>query len=173
MAMASSHAAEYGELIQEDRVHGRLYYDPTIFQEEVEKIWHRQWVYVGHESEVAEPGDYVTRQLGLQPAIITRDKEGEIWVLLNRCMHRGNLVCQSERGNTQEFRCIYHGWTVQPQGRFTRSPVQRCLRCIFPQGRLWAGQGPTGGEVSRIHFCQPESDRHQFGRTPRICQGTD
>jgi fatty-acyl-CoA synthase len=48
-----------GDVVIEDRVHGRLYYDPAIFHEEMEKIWHRQWVYVGHESEVPEPGDYV------------------------------------------------------------------------------------------------------------------
>jgi phenylpropionate dioxygenase-like ring-hydroxylating dioxygenase large terminal subunit len=44
---------------------GRLYYDPAMFDEEMKKIWHRHWVYVGHESEVPQPGDYLTRQIGL------------------------------------------------------------------------------------------------------------
>src|SRR3989454_12067155 len=116
MAITSVPAAEYDELIQADRVHGRLYYDPAIFHAEMEKIWHRQWLYVGHESEVPQPGDYVTRQIGLQPVIIVRDKEGVIRLLLNRCMHRGNLVCESGRGNARELRCIYHGWTYSTKG---------------------------------------------------------
>lgn len=131
MAMTSAQAVEYGELIREDRVHGRLYYDPAIFHEELEKIWHRQWVYVGHESEVSESGDYVTRQLGLQPVIMTRDKEGTIQLLLNRCMHRGNLVCQSERGNTQEFRCIYHGWTYSTKGDLRGAPYSAAYGTSF------------------------------------------
>ena len=159
MAMASSHAAEYGELIQADRVHGRVYYDPAIFHEELEKIWHRQWVYVGHESEVSQPGDYVTRQLGLQPVIIVRDKEGVIRVLLNRCMHRGNLVCQSERGNTQELRCIYHGWTYSPKGDLLGAPYSAAYgpsfrkedyglatvpRVASYRGFIFASLSPTG-----------------------------
>ena len=50
-------AIDYGELIKEDRIHGRLYYDPDIFEDEMQKIWHRGWVYVGHESEVPQSGD--------------------------------------------------------------------------------------------------------------------
>ena len=65
----------YEELILNERVHGRLYYDPAIFHEEMDKIFHRGWVYVGHESEVPEPGHYVNRKLGLQPIIMVRDQE--------------------------------------------------------------------------------------------------
>jgi len=159
MAMASSHAAEYGELIQADRVHGRVYYDPAIFHEELEKIWHRQWVYVGHESEVSQPGDYVTRQLGLQPVIIVRDKEGAIQLLLNRCRHRGNLVCESGRGNTQEFRCIYHGWTYNTTGALLGAPYSAAYgpsfrkedyglatvpRVASYRGFIFASLSPTG-----------------------------
>jgi len=159
MATASAQAAEYGELIQEDQVHGRLYYDPVIFAEELEKIWHRQWVYVGHESEVAQPGDYLTRQLGLQPLIMTRDQEGTIQLLLNRCRHRGNLVCESGRGNTQEFRCIYHGWTYNTAGDLLGAPYSAAYGASFRKedyglakvprvgryrGFLFASLSPTG-----------------------------
>src|SRR5579885_744932 len=94
---------DYRELVQDDRVSGRLYYDAAIFDEELEKIWYRDWIYVAHESEIPEPGDYVTRFIGLQPVIVSRDEDRNIHLLLNRCMHRGNTVCQSERGNAHEI----------------------------------------------------------------------
>jgi phenylpropionate dioxygenase-like ring-hydroxylating dioxygenase large terminal subunit len=107
---------DYSEMVQDDRVSGRLYYDPVVFEEELEKIWYRDWIYVAHTSEVPEPGDYVTRRVGLQPVIVARDEDGGINLLLNRCMHRGNTVCQSERGNAHAFRCAYHGWTYNNRG---------------------------------------------------------
>src|SRR6266851_1997688 len=113
---------DYQELIQSDRINGRIYYDPAIFREELEKIWYREWIYVAHESEVPEPGDYVTRQLGLQPVIVSRDEERKIHPMLNRCMHRGNTVCQSDRGNSHAFRCAYHGWTYDNRGDLVGVP---------------------------------------------------
>ena len=113
---------DYQELIQSDRINGRIYNDPAIFREELEKIWYREWIYVAHESEVPEPGDYVTGQVGLQPVIVSRDDDGEVHLMLNRCMHRGNTVCQSDRGNSHAFRCAYHGWTYDNRGALVGVP---------------------------------------------------
>lgn len=118
--MPSERSADYDQLIKSDRVHGRLYYDPAIFHDEMEKIWHRGWVYVGHESEVRAPGDYVTRPIGQQPVIMVRSSENEIQILVNRCRHRANLICQYERGNASFFRCDYHGWTYNTKGELIR-----------------------------------------------------
>jgi phenylpropionate dioxygenase-like ring-hydroxylating dioxygenase large terminal subunit len=114
--------ADYEQLVQDDRVSGRVYYDPAVFQEELAKIWYRDWIYVAHESEIPEPGDYVTRRIGLQPVIVSRDEDGAVHLLLNRCMHRGNTVCQSERGNAHAFRCAYHGWTYNNRGALVGVP---------------------------------------------------
>ncbi|HZO82103.1 MAG TPA: Rieske 2Fe-2S domain-containing protein [Candidatus Binataceae bacterium] len=113
---------DYSELVQDDRVSGRLYYDCAIFEEELAKIWYRDWIYVAHESEIPEPGDYVTRQIGLQPVIVSRDEDHRIHLLLNRCTHRGNTVCQGERGNAHAFRCAYHGWTFNNRGALVGVP---------------------------------------------------
>jgi phenylpropionate dioxygenase-like ring-hydroxylating dioxygenase large terminal subunit len=112
----TSSGIDYDSLVQDARVHGSLYYDPAIFQEELDKIWYRTWVYVGHASEIPQPGDYRTRFLGLQPVIMSRDEDGQVHLLLNRCAHRGNTVCQYERGNAHAFRCAYHGWTFANDG---------------------------------------------------------
>jgi phenylpropionate dioxygenase-like ring-hydroxylating dioxygenase large terminal subunit len=109
-------------LIERDRVHGSLYTDPEIFDRELERIWYRTWVYAGHASEVPEPNDYVRKWIGPQPLIMSRDKQGEIHLLLNRCAHRANLVCDADHGNSSAFRCPYHGWTFANDGRLLGYP---------------------------------------------------
>jgi phenylpropionate dioxygenase-like ring-hydroxylating dioxygenase large terminal subunit len=112
----------WDDLIQDDRVHGSVYTDPAIYEAELERIWYRTWVYVGHVSEVPEPNDYVLKSIGQQPVIMTRDKQGEIHLLLNRCAHRANLVCEAAKGNSSAFRCSYHGWTFSNTGRLLGYP---------------------------------------------------
>ena len=67
--------------------------------------------------EVAQPGDYKTTYMGLVPVILTRDEDGGLHVLVNRCMHRAATVCQRESGNASYFRCEYHAWTYDNTGR--------------------------------------------------------
>jgi fatty-acyl-CoA synthase len=110
------------DLIEHDRVHGSLYTDPEIFELELERIWYRSWVYVGHGSEVPEPNDYVLKSIGHQPVIMARDRQGEIHLLLNRCSHRANMVCDAEKGNSSAFRCPYHGWTFSNTGKLLGYP---------------------------------------------------
>jgi fatty-acyl-CoA synthase len=112
----------WDELIEHDRVHGSLYTDPAIYEAELERIWYRTWVYVGHVSEVPEPNDYVLKSIGPQPVIMSRDRQGEIHLLLNRCTHRANLVCDAPRGNSSAFRCPYHGWTFSNAGKLLGYP---------------------------------------------------
>jgi nitrite reductase/ring-hydroxylating ferredoxin subunit len=88
----------------------------------MEHIFGRTWVYVGHQSEVRDPGDFKRVTFGTQPALLTRDESGAIHVLMNRCMHRAATVCQQERGNTLRFRCGYHGWTYDSRGELVGLP---------------------------------------------------
>src|SRR5438874_9323814 len=88
----------YDQLIEPSRVHGSLYTRPEIFAEELAKIWYTTWVFVGHVSEVARPGDYVRKNIGPQDVVMTRGSDGEVHLLLNRCAHRGNIVCEAEQG---------------------------------------------------------------------------
>ncbi len=118
----TGNGSRYDRLIKRDRVHGSLYTDPAIFAEELHKIWYRSWVFVGHETEVAQPGDYVRKRLGLQDVIMTRDRDGVLHLLLNRCAHRGNQVCNDARGNASAFRCPYHGWTYRNDGELVGFP---------------------------------------------------
>src|SRR6185369_1857604 len=92
--MRSQPDIDYDALVKEDRVHISLYTAPEIFTDEMDKIFHRGWVYVGHQGEVPNPGDFRLKRIGLQPVIMVRDQRGVVQLLLNRCRHRGATVCQ-------------------------------------------------------------------------------
>lgn len=107
----------WGELIRPDHVHGSLYTDPAIFEKELEKVWSRVWVYVGHESEVPTPNDYLLKSIGLEEVIMVRGADGAIHLLHNRCPHRANRVVVNPRGNARAFTCEYHGWNFANTGQ--------------------------------------------------------
>jgi 2-chlorobenzoate 1,2-dioxygenase len=75
------------KLVQAKRFHRKIYTDPEIFDLEMERIWGRSWIYIGHESQVPEPGSYVTLNYGKMPVVMVRDKKHEVHVLHNRCGH--------------------------------------------------------------------------------------
>ncbi|MBN24902.1 MAG: ring-hydroxylating oxygenase subunit alpha [Alteromonadaceae bacterium] len=136
-------ASKWGELIHTDGVSGRLYNDPDIYQEELKKIWYTTWVYVGHESEVPNKNDFIMKSIGPEPVIMTRDRAGEINLLLNRCTHRGNQVCVKNKGNTKSFTCPYHSWTFATDGRL--------MGQAFPDGFQNADKSKLGlGRVTRV-----------------------
>ena len=116
-------AEDLASLSQDDAVPATVYNDPALFQKELEKIWFKTWVYVGHESEVAEPHTFVMKSIGPVPIIMSRDKDGEIHLLLNRCTHRGNQVCVREKGRAR-FTCRYHSWTFGADGSLLGRPFE-------------------------------------------------
>jgi benzoate/toluate 1,2-dioxygenase subunit alpha len=113
---------KFDELVQDERVHRKIYTEAEVFEAEMERIFERSWVFVGHDSEVSAAGDYKTVTIGTQPAIMTRDEDGGVHVLMNRCMHRGSTICQEQRGNSSYFRCWYHGWTYNNRGELVGLP---------------------------------------------------
>jgi phenylpropionate dioxygenase-like ring-hydroxylating dioxygenase large terminal subunit len=124
------------ELVQESRVHRRIYLEQEVFDLEMERIFERNWVFVGHESEVPAPGDFKTIPIGTQPAIMTRDENGDLHVLMNRCMHRAATVCQEERGNCSAFRCWYHGWTYNHKGELIGLPYANGYGASFDKRKF-------------------------------------
>ena len=113
---------DYTQLVMPDAVHRRVYTDPAIFDAEMQCIFGRTWVFVGHESEVPNPGDYKTDRIARQPIIMTRHTDGQVYVLFNVCRHRGATVCQLPEGNATQLRCIYHGWTYRNNGQLMSVP---------------------------------------------------
>src|SRR3954462_10524964 len=108
-------------LVQPDRVHRSVYADPAIFELEMERLFGRAWLILGHDSQVKAPGDYFTTRMGREPVIVVNDG-GAIRVLINRCAHRGTTVCAEGRGNTERFVCPYHGWSYDRAGALRTIP---------------------------------------------------
>lgn len=148
------------------RVHASVYTDQEIFDEEMKRIFGGSWVYLAHESEVALPGDYKTTYIGQVPVIITRTEDGRLHVVVNRCVHRGATVCQRERGNSNFFRCEYHGWTYRNSGELVGvtlragydpaefdgicNSLDRVPRVATYRGLIFASMSPTG--MSLVDF---------------------
>ena len=95
----------------------RIFADHEIYELERERVFARCWLYLGHECEIPNPGDFVTRYMGEEPVILCRDSNGQLRAHLNLCRHRGNRVCRADRGNTKLFTCSYHGWTYANDGK--------------------------------------------------------
>ena len=109
------------------RVPVEYYTSPEYFRREQEMIFRRAWLMVGRVEEVAEPGDFVVREMPTLGAsvIISRGKDGTVRAFHNTCSHRGvALVCQ-ERGNALTFRCPYHAWVYRADGSLSAIPSEK------------------------------------------------
>ncbi|MEA2640754.1 MAG: hypothetical protein QOF51_2148 [Chloroflexota bacterium] len=121
------------DLVREDKVRRRIFTDPAIFEAELERIFYRSWICVGHESEIPAPGDFKTEDIGGRPLLLTRHANGQIYALLNACRHRGATVCELAYGKSNAFRCPYHGWTYLTNGDLANVPSKEEFGPYFEQ----------------------------------------
>jgi phenylpropionate dioxygenase-like ring-hydroxylating dioxygenase large terminal subunit len=100
------------------------FFDPDVYRAELERVFARCWLFVGHESQIPKPGDFVTNYTGEDPVILCRDGKGKVRVFLNSCRHRGMKICRTDRGNMRSFTCSFHGWTYDTDGRLIGVPFR-------------------------------------------------
>jgi phenylpropionate dioxygenase-like ring-hydroxylating dioxygenase large terminal subunit len=111
--------------VRRGMIPAHIYNDEEIFRLERERLFGRAWIFVGHESEVPQPGDYVVRRVLQDSFIVTRGEDGQVRALFNMCLHRGMQVCRAEMGNASHFRCPYHGWSYRNDGRLVGLPFHQ------------------------------------------------
>ncbi|MCI2418393.1 aromatic ring-hydroxylating dioxygenase subunit alpha [Saccharopolyspora sp. K220] len=99
-----------------------IFMSERIHQAELENLFPRAWLFVGHATQVPEPGDFFSSWMGADPVLLTRDDKGEVHVLLNSCRHRGMRVCRYDAGNSMQFTCPYHAWSYSMDGSLVAVP---------------------------------------------------
>lgn len=98
------------------RANRRIFTDEEIFELEIRHIFEGNWIYLAHESQIPNPGDYFTTYIGRQPVVITRGRDGELRCLINACAHRGAMICRRKTDNRMTLTCPFHGWTFRNDG---------------------------------------------------------
>ena len=114
-------------------VNREVFVSQDIHDHEQRRIFDRSWIYLGHASEIKNPGDYHTRPISGRPVIFCRDRQGEVHALLNSCRHRGAMVCRERNGNARQFYCMYHGWTYNTDGSIKQIPGEEAYPPSFDQ----------------------------------------
>jgi benzoate/toluate 1,2-dioxygenase alpha subunit len=113
-------------LVRPDCVHRDVYLDPELFDLEMEQLWRTTWIYVGHDSQVPNAGDFYTTQIAREPVIMLRGSDGAVRVLPNRCAHKGTKLVSAVNGKCAggALRCPYHGWTYRLDGTLRTVPLK-------------------------------------------------
>ena len=138
-----------------------LFVNRALFEQELDRIFARAWLLVGHEGLVPAPDDFFVSRMGNDSVVLTRNRQGEIMVFLNSCPHRGMRVCRYDHGNVPVFTCPYHGWSfstnrdrVDAPGQLVGVPraedgysgrldrvrwgLVRCPHVVNYKGSIWA-----------------------------------
>ncbi len=126
MSRYAENPAAVKALIRPAEVHRDVYVDAEIFDLEMKHLFANTWVFVGHDSQTPNPGDYFTTEIGRQPIVMIRHQDGEVHVLYNRCAHKGTKLVIDRTGNTGKFfRCPYHAWTYKTDGTRLGMPLRK------------------------------------------------
>lgn len=143
--------------VKSDRVHRRVYTDPSVFDLEMARIFGRSWIYLGHESQIPEPGCLFATRIGREPVLVIRQNDGTIRAVANRCAHRGMQLYPDDSTECKRLlRCGYHGWTYQLDGRLRTVPA--------PQGYAGTCVAPGKSEASLAPISLSEYRGFLFGR---------
>ena len=160
-------AFDTAALVRPDAVHRDVYTDPGVFRREMDQLWSRTWVYVGHASQLPNPGDVWTTTVGLQPVMMVRDRDGALRVLRNRCAHKGAKLVNAPSDNVGAFfRCPYHAWTFRLDGTLRGVPLKGAYaNTTFDRCDAAQGLAPVTHETHRgfvFARLKPGPDFHDY-----------
>ncbi|MFT4825097.1 MAG: phenylpropionate dioxygenase-like ring-hydroxylating dioxygenase large terminal subunit [Halioglobus sp.] len=102
----------------------RCWSDPDVYALEKQAIFGNAWLFLGHESQIRNPGDFVQAFMCETPIIVSRGQDDKIYANINSCSHRGLPVCRADHGNTKRFVCPYHSWSYSVEGDLVTIPQE-------------------------------------------------
>jgi len=145
MTRYAGNAEALRALVREQEVHRDVYVSEEVFQLEMEHMFPNSWVYVGHDSQVPNAGDYFGTTIGTQPVLLVRHTDGKVHVLHNRCPHKGTRITSETCGNTGKFfRCPYHAWSFKTDGSLLAIPLKKGYENTgFEQSHAAPGMAPV------------------------------
>lgn len=114
----------------------RAYTSPAFYEAELETVFPRSWMFVGHERWVSEPGDFMAETVGSEPVVVVRDHDGGLRAYSNVCPHRASLLAEGRGNCGRRLVCPYHGWTFDLDGRLTGVPRRRLFDPPIDPDRL-------------------------------------
>lgn len=137
------------------------YTDPTKMPLEWHGIWTRCWLFAGLVSDLPDPGDYFTYNIGRESIVVMRDEVEEVRAFYNVCQHRGNRIFTSQSGSVRQIACPYHGWRYGLDGTLQEvpdaerfcpavNPVERSLKPVRHEqwaGMVWINMDPEAGPL--------------------------
>ncbi len=133
--------------------------DTNVFEAERDAIFNRCWLYLGHASELAKPGQFVTRTVAGRNVIFNRDARGTINAFMNTCPHRGATVCRDRSGTAKNFQCFYHGWVFGNDGKLKDQPGKESYCEGFnDEGGANLVTAPRHEEYRGFHFIAFDKD---------------
>ena len=134
---------------------GPMYHDAEVHAADLDLVWHREWVFAGHEAELAETGAYLTLTVGAYPLIVVRGVDGELRALHNVCRHRGALVCSVPSGNTRrKLVCPYHQWAYDLDGSLAKA---RSMPADLDGSQLGLGRAHVATASGLVFVCVAET----------------
>ena len=154
------------------RVHRSAMTSPEVHRAEIERIFAKSWLYVGHESEIPNPGDFVRRPLGGRPIFMVRGvNSGNVNVFHNSCTHRGALVCRQDSGTAKVFSCFYHAWSFDTEGELKGVPDRDAYAGGLKFDELGLKRVGACRVLPRLRLRQLRSGHRRPADLPRRRQG--
>src|SRR5665213_2940758 len=125
--------SKFGDLVDIDKrtVSPHAFFDPEVYRAEQQHIFGRCWLYLGHDCQLPEPGNFITAYMGEEPIIVWRGPDGAVRAFIDSCRHRGMKICRLDEGSAARLTCPYHAWTYNSQGELVGRPEQHKYSASF------------------------------------------